>query len=187
MSARPKNAILFKGADVVSMDGNIGVCKNCDVLVQEDTIVKVEQNIEAPEAEVIDARHCINSPGFVDGHHHMWQQLLRSIATDWSLADYLVVIRRCYGSLFTAEDAYAANHVAALDLIHNVVTIVVDHCHILNSPAHTDAALKALKDSFIRGVFRYGFYENPQLPSEHSKFNVTSSEFRDAWRARKEH
>jgi cytosine/adenosine deaminase-related metal-dependent hydrolase len=193
MSSGSRNAILFKGADVVSMDKNIGVRKNCDVLVQNDTIVKVEPNIEAPGAEVIDARNCIISPGFIDGHHHMWQQLLRSIATDWSLADYLVVIRRCYGSLFTAEDVYAANHVAALDLIYNGVTTVVDHCHILNSPAHTDAAIKALKDSLIRGVFCYGFYENPQLPSEHNKFDVTNSEFRvaakteDARRARKEH
>ena len=86
-------------------------------------------------------------------------------------------MRRCYGSLYTPEDIYVANHVAALDLINNGVTTVVDHCHILNSPAHTDAAIRGLKDAAIRGVWCYGFYENPALPPEHSKFDATNPEF----------
>ncbi|KIX07962.1 uncharacterized protein Z518_02616 [Rhinocladiella mackenziei CBS 650.93] len=196
MAGSSPHDVLFKGATVVSMDSKIGVVHNCDILVQGNTIAKVQPNIDVKEysgAEIINAENSIVSPGFVDGHHHMWQQLLRSLATDWSLADYLYVMRRCYGSLYTPEDVYVANHVAALDLIHNGVTTVVDHCHILNSPAHTDAAIRGLKDAAIRGVWCYGFYDNPALPKEHNKFDVTNSEFgasakmKDARRARKEH
>ena len=94
----------------------------------------------------------------------MWQQLLRSLSTDWSAADYVHNIRNLYGSLFTPEDVYAANYSAALDLINNGITTVIDHCHILNSPAHADAAIQALKDAGVRGIWCYGFYENPARP-----------------------
>lgn len=91
----------------------------------------------------------------------MWQQLLRTIASDWSLFDYFVNIRCKYGSLYTAEDVYFANYSSALNLLANGVTCVLDHCHVMNSPAHSDAAVKGLKDAGIRGTFCYGFYENP--------------------------
>lgn len=91
------------------MDPSIGIQRDCDVLVEGNKITKVEQNIkveDGPGVETVDASTCIICPGFIDTHHHMWQQLLRSVATDWSLADYLAVIRNCYGSLFTPNDVY---------------------------------------------------------------------------------
>lgn len=91
----------------------------------------------------------------------MWQQLLRTVASDWSLFDYFVNVRCKYGSLYSPEDVYFANYSAALSLLANGVTCVLDHCHIMNSPAHSDAAVKGLKDAGIRGTFCYGFYENP--------------------------
>lgn len=183
--------ILIKNATVVSMDPNIGTQTNCDILVEGKKIKTVSPKIEAVgPAEVIDATDCIVSPGFVDGHHHMWQQLLRSVATDWTLADYMATMRRIYGSLYTPEDVYTANYAASLDLIANGITTVIDHCHILNTPAHTDAAIKALKDSGIRGTFCYGFYENPPLAAEHSAHSTvvptfdTKEKMKDAKRAK---
>lgn len=177
------------------MDPAIGIRKSCDLLIEGNTITKVEPNIAGfpSDAEVIDASASIICPGFLDLHHHMWQQLLRTVATDWSLLDYFTVIRNCYGSLFTPEDVYTSNHVACLDLFNHGVTTVVDHCHILNSPAHTDAAIKALKDSGIRGVFCYGLYDNPPLPADHAKMDTADPSFSDkakkadAQRARNEH
>jgi cytosine/adenosine deaminase-related metal-dependent hydrolase len=188
------SAVLYKNATVVSMDPSIGIKNNCDVLIEGRVISKVEPNITAPaNAEVIDAGSSIICPGFLDLHHHMWQQLLRTVATDWSLIDYFTVIRHCYGSLFTPEDVYCSNYTACLDLFNHGVTTVVDHCHILNSPAHADAAIKALKDSHIRGVFCYGLYDNPPLAEQHAKIDTVNPSFTgkvkqdDARRARNEH
>lgn len=156
--------------------------------------MEVAQNITIDKGiEIIDATDCIVSPGFVDGHHHMWQQLLRSVATDWTLADYMAIMRCIYGSLFTPEDVYTANFAASVDLIANGITTVIDHCHILNSPAHTDAAIKALKDSGIRGTFCYGFYENPPLTAQFSEHDTVNAKFdtkekmKDAQRAKEQH
>ncbi|KAL1846711.1 hypothetical protein Plec18170_009001 [Paecilomyces lecythidis] len=156
------SSILIKNATVITVDDSLGVKTNCDVLVRDGVIKEIGPNL-VPEhvEEIIDATNCIVSPGFVNTHHHLWQQLIRGVTTDWSLGNYLEHIRNVYGSLYTAEDVYTANYFAGLDLINNGVTTVIDHCHILNSPQHTDAAVKGLKDAGIRGTWCYGFYENP--------------------------
>ncbi|KAK1147008.1 hypothetical protein N8T08_002336 [Aspergillus melleus] len=43
---------------------------------------------------------------------------------------------------------------------------VLDHCHIVNSPAHADAAVNGLKEAGIRATFCYGLYENLVLPGQ---------------------
>lgn len=157
------STLLFRNATVISVDSSIGNPENCDILVKDGIFHSVAQNITPAQGqvEIIDATNCLISPGFIDTHHHMWQQLLRSLCTDWSAADYVHNIRNLYGSLFHPEDVYAANYSAALDLINSGITTVIDHCHILNSPAHTDAAVQGLKDAGVRGTWCYGFYQNP--------------------------
>ncbi|GKU22892.1 unnamed protein product [Fusarium langsethiae] len=158
--------ILIQNATVLS-DGDSPVLPSHDILIRNDRIIAVGQNLTEPSdggLTRIAAGGAIAMPGFVDGHHHMWQQLLRGIATDWTLFDYLVNIRNMYGGIFTPDDVYLATYSAALSLLNNGVTTVLEHCHIINSPAHADAAVRALKDAGIRGTFCYGFYENPFMP-----------------------
>ncbi|EGU79872.1 hypothetical protein FOPG_10208 [Fusarium oxysporum f. sp. conglutinans race 2 54008] len=163
------NLILIKNATVLTVDPLTGTLANSDILIQDDRIVAIGQAQPNPsEGNItkIDGQGCIVRPGFVDGHHHMWQQLLRGVATDWSLFDYTVNMRTIYGSLYTPEDVYLSTYVAALSLINNGVTSVLEHCHIINSPDHADAAVRALQDAGIRGTFCYGFYANPPLPDQ---------------------
>ncbi|KAF5550762.1 5-methylthioadenosine s-adenosylhomocysteine deaminase [Fusarium mexicanum] len=163
------NFIFIKNATVLTVDPLNGTLANSDILIQDDRIVAIGQASPYPSESnvtVIDGQGCIVTPGFVDGHHHMWQQLLRGVATDWSLFDYTVNMRTIYGSLYTPEDVYLSTYIAALSLINNGVTSVLEHCHIINSPDHANAAVKALQDAGIRGTFCYGFYANPPLPDQ---------------------
>ncbi|KAK4939291.1 hypothetical protein LTR10_020380 [Elasticomyces elasticus] len=190
------SSLLIKNATVISVDDTIGIQMNSDILVQDGLIKDIGPNlISRHNGEVFDATDCIVSPGFVDTHHHMWQQLIRGVTTDWSLANYLDNIRNIYGSLYTPDDVYTANHFAALDLINNGITTVIDHCHILNSSKHTDAAIKGLKDAGIRGTWCYGFYRNPgrsDLPGFDPDITTPAgfdhqARRQDAKRAREEH
>ena len=104
----------------------------------------------------------IVSPGFVDTHRHTWQTQLRGVAAEWTLYDYVLHMRMVYGSLYTADDAYLGNHGGALEALDAGITTLVDHSHIINSPAHADEALRGLVDSGIRAVFCYGLYPNPR-------------------------
>ncbi|KAL3443386.1 hypothetical protein BJX65DRAFT_199441 [Aspergillus insuetus] len=187
--------ILIKSAAVISMEGaDQNVIDKGDILIENDRIKAVAKGIPRPtegDVTIIDGADCIVTPGFVDGHHHMWQHLLRGLTVDWSLYGYCCHLRSVYGSLYTPEDVYFANYAAALSLLNNGVTTVLDHCHVINSPAHGDAALKGLNDAGIRGTFCYGFYPNPPVPGDlASAANDTftpAARLEDATRVRREH
>lgn len=153
---------LIKNATVVSMDREIGTVFNCDVLIEGVCIKEVGKNIQTPAgATVIDGTNCIISPGFIDTHRHTWQSQLRTVTTDFVLSDYMLALRHRYGSCYTAHDAYVGNLVGALESIDNGTTYLIDHSHIMNSPGHADAAVKALRESKIRATFCYAIYANP--------------------------
>ncbi|KAL4948681.1 hypothetical protein BDW69DRAFT_203400 [Aspergillus filifer] len=162
--------ILIKGAIVLSISPPNQVLYDHDILVEDSYIKSVAPNLTLPTAgpgttvTTIDARNCIVTPGFVNGHHHMWQHLLRGLTADWSLFGYACHLRTVYGSLYSPEDVRVSNYAAALSLLNNGVTTVLDHCHVVNSPEHADAAVAGLKEAGIRGTFCYGFYPNPSVP-----------------------
>jgi 5-methylthioadenosine/S-adenosylhomocysteine deaminase len=152
----PGRAILIKGGCVLSLDRAVGDFEQADVLVEGGKISAVRPNIDAPNAEVIDATHRIVAPGFVDTHRHMWQGILRNVLPDGSLDDYIAVVQKTFGAIYTPDDVYAGDYVSALGAIDAGVTCILDWSHIHNTPEHTDAAVKALGDSGVRAVFAYG-------------------------------
>ncbi|KAL4925296.1 uncharacterized protein BDV17DRAFT_272303 [Aspergillus undulatus] len=166
----PDSYILIKGATVVPMNRDNEVLYHHDILIEDSWIKCLGPDLSIPTtsdgstAVIIDAKNSIITPGFVNGHHHMWQHLLRGITADWSLFGYACHLRTVHGSLYAAKDMQIANYAAGLSLLSNGVTTVLDHCHAVNSPGHADAAIKGLKDAGIRGTFCYGFYPNPTVP-----------------------
>jgi cytosine/adenosine deaminase-related metal-dependent hydrolase len=137
-----------------------------DILVEDGIIVEIAPSLLADSAEVVEARGMLLAPGFVDTHRHIWQTQLRTVATDWSLLDYLANIRLVYSTLYTADDVYLGNYIGALEALDAGITTIVDHSHILNSPDHVEAAVSGLQDSGIRGTFCYGtFHNEPRVPT----------------------
>jgi len=153
-------ALLIKGGHVLTLDRALGDFETADVLIEGKTITAVRPNITAPNAEVIDAARMIVMPGLVDTHRHMWQGILRNVLPDGSLEDYRDVVQRTFGAKYTPDDVYAGDLFSALGAIDSGVTCVLDWSHIHNSPAHTDAAVKALFESGARAVFAYGNGQN---------------------------
>ncbi len=148
--------ILIKGGCVLSHDRAVGDFEQADVLIEGGKISAVRPNISAPNAETIDASRMIVAPGFVDTHRHMWQGILRNVLPDGSLDDYIATVQKVFGANYTPDDVYAGDYFSALGALDTGVTCVLDWSHIHNTPAHTDAAVKALKDSGVRAVFAYG-------------------------------
>lgn len=178
--------LLIRGATVVTMDAALGDLERGDVLVEGERIRAVAPRIDATDCELLDASGAIVSPGFVDTHRHVWQALLRGVAADWTLYDYTLNMRMGFGSLYEPDDAYLGNYTGALEALDAGITTVVDHSHIMNSPAHADEALRGLVDSGIRAVFCYGLYPNPR----HDPFLLDFDpgwRFEDAGRVRRDH
>lgn len=148
--------IRVKGATIVSMDPTLGIIESGDLLIDDGKIIAVDRNVASWAVTEIDARGMIAMPGFINGHIHLWQTALRGVAADWTLDHYFGVLIGQVVNLYSPQDVYIGNLVGALDQINSGVTTLVDWCHIVNTPAHADAAVDALQAARIRAVFAYG-------------------------------
>ena len=147
--------VVFRNATVLTMDG--GIIENGDVLVTGDTITAVGLGLTVPDGTVqVDAAGGILMPGMVDTHRHMWQTALRGLGADWTLTEYCVFYYLSWGKIFRPEDIAAGNSLAAIEAVDAGVTTTVDWSHGLQTIAHGEAALDALRGSPGRSVLAYG-------------------------------
>ncbi|MDG5767100.1 amidohydrolase family protein [Balneolales bacterium ANBcel1] len=146
---------LLKGGTVLTMDDDLGDFDSADVLVEDGVISAVAASVNS-DAEVIDAAGHIVLPGFVDSHRHMWQGCIRNMLPDGLLSDYVRVVLGQARPVYRPDDAHIGTLISALGAIDAGVTTVLDWSHIGKSPAHTDAAVRGLRDSGIRALYAYG-------------------------------
>src|SRR5512133_3108916 len=148
--------LLLRGGTVLTVDPDLGDLPTGDVLIEGDKIAQVAPWIDA-DAEVIDAAGDIVIPGFIDTHRHTWETSIRTCAPDYALVTYFGSILDKFGPHYRPDDVLAANRWGALECINAGITTLVDWSHIMNTPAHADAAVQGLKESGIRSVFAFGF------------------------------
>jgi len=156
-SVNPKNRILLKSATIVSMDQKVGDLAKGDLLIEDSKIAGVAPEINAADAQVIDAHDCIVVPGLVDCHRHSWEGQLRRINPNSpTLADYMNATHLSFAKFYRPQDHYVGNYLTAMGCIDAGVTCVIDNSHNSRSAAHSDAAVEALFDSGIRAVHASG-------------------------------
>ena len=151
---------LIKGGIVLSVDKKVGNFMEADVLIEGTKIAAVGPNLKAEGAEVIDASNMIVMPGFIDSHRHVWEGILRNIATDCPLegdASYLAFILNTLAPVYRPEDAYVGDLVGLYGAIDAGITTILDWSHIQATREHGDAVVKALQESDLRAVFAYGY------------------------------
>jgi cytosine/adenosine deaminase-related metal-dependent hydrolase len=149
--------ILIKGGTVVTVDPAIGDFSPGDVLVEDGRIAKIAPKIEGvADAEIIDASQRLVLPGLIDTHRHTWQSLFRNIASDWSLAHYFTGLHGTVSALYRPEDTYAGNLLGGYEALDSGITTLLDWCHNLNTPEHTDAAIDAHFETGGRVIFGHG-------------------------------
>jgi 5-methylthioadenosine/S-adenosylhomocysteine deaminase len=152
-----KKRTLIKGGVIVSVDPTVGDLPIGDVLIEGDRITGVASRIEGIEGvEIIDATNRLVMPGMIDTHRHTWQALFRNIASDWTLSHYLTGLHGTVSELYRPEDTYAGNLLGGLEALDSGITTLLDWCHNLKTPDHTDAAVQAHFDSGGRVVFAHG-------------------------------
>lgn len=148
---------LIKGGHVLTLDPELGDIAQCDVLIDGEKIVAVGPNLEAsPRANVIDARHFIVMPGFVDTHRHTWQTPVRGVLPSCTLDQYFAGMLDNIGVQYRAEDVYVANLMGALEAVSGGVTTMLDWSHVNNTPEHADAAINGLAEAGIRAIYGHG-------------------------------
>jgi len=149
--------ILLKGGTIISMDPKVGDLVKGDLLIEGGKIAAIGPDLDAADAQVIDALDTIVVPGFVDCHRHSWEGQLRRINPNSpTLADYMNATHLSFAKAYRPQDHYVGNYLTAVGCIDSGVTCVIDNSHNSRSADHSDAAVEALIDSGVRAVHASG-------------------------------
>ncbi len=171
---------LLKNGTVLTMDNTLGSYRQADVLIKGTHIEHIGPNLEASEHEyeTIDATGMIILPGLIDTHRHVWESLVRTAGTNWSLPVYL---QNLYygglGSRLRPEDAYIANLLGALEALNSGVTTLLDWS-MPYSPEHTDELIRGLQESGMRAVFALGVTGETEYWNRDSRLVLSDDVYR---------
>ena len=185
-AARPPKGrrILIRGAIVLTMAKEEPAFRG-DLLIENGLIAALGPALPVGGAEVIDGRNRIMMPGFIETHRHTWQSCLRQLGANWSAAQYFQNNFFRFGVAMRPDDVYAANLIGRVAALDAGITTLLDWSHIMNTPAHADAAIQALRDSSGRSVFAMGW---PQAPKPEVWISNSTTDIPDdIQRVRREH
>lgn len=139
--------ILVRGGTVVTMDAERRIVR-ADVLLEGGRIAAIGPGLDAGAAQVIDASGLHVLPGFVQGHTHLGQALLRGLAEGRDLLRWL---RERIWPLEAAHDhdsAYWSGMLGAADCLLSGTTTIQD----IGIVTHMDAIFLAIEDSGLRAL-----------------------------------
>jgi cytosine/adenosine deaminase-related metal-dependent hydrolase len=122
------------------------------VAVKDKRIHSVGKAGEEPAAErTISARGRLVTPGLINAHHHMYQNLTRSYApvTNGSLFEWLTRLYPIWAGL-SEESVYLSTYIAMTELLMGGCTTSMDHMYVHPKPNLIDAQFRASTDIGFR-------------------------------------
>jgi 5-methylthioadenosine/S-adenosylhomocysteine deaminase len=153
------NDYILRGGYIITMDGALGDIPVGDVHVRNGAIVAVGPSVNAPGAEIVDARDRIVMPGFVETHSHSWNSLFKNMRRPGT--DYFP-LKAAFGKHHTPVEYYRANRLFMAEALDAGITTVLNYAHNTQTPAHVDEEIRAMKESGLRGRYHYsGLDEYP--------------------------
>jgi cytosine/adenosine deaminase-related metal-dependent hydrolase len=148
---------LFSNAFVVTMDDAGTELENGWILADDGFVVEVGDG-SPPFAEHFEnLAGALVTPGFVNTHHHLYQNLTRTRAQQADLFTWLRTLYPLWARI-DADAAYAAARAGLAELALSGVTTVFDH-HYVFPPGRTglvEAEIQAAKDVGVRIVASRG-------------------------------
>lgn len=147
----PSREFLIRGGYVMPVDPLMADLPSGDVHIKDGIIVAVDEHVDAPSAEVIDARHSVVMPGFVDTHWHMWSGIWKGLAAGPS--DYFRLLS--LGQHYTIDDHYTAVQMSALEAVNAGITTCHNWAHGVRGYDDVEAEMQALVDAGLRAKMGY--------------------------------
>ena len=152
------SSTLIRGADILTMDPELGEQPATDVLISDGRIEAIGTGLPADGAEVIDAQGMILMPGMIDGHRHVWQTIALGRMVESNPGEFArdyIYWKMAAVVAMEPEDHYIAELVGGLQAIDSGVTSILDYAHGQDTEDNTMAAARGLRDSGIAGWFGY--------------------------------
>jgi cytosine/adenosine deaminase-related metal-dependent hydrolase len=149
--------MLLANAHVVTMDDDGAEQAGGWVLVDDGHISAVGVGARPEADEVQDLNGAVVTPGLVNTHHHLWQNLTRARAQEENLFGWLKALYPVWAAI-DEEAEYAAARVGLAELALSGCTTVFDH-HYLFPPGVTgllEAEIRAARELGVRIVASRG-------------------------------
>lgn len=154
---------LLSGADVLVTHDDAGrEIQGGAVMLHDGWIEKVGSSAElevwiaeAPAERAPDRRFdvsgCVLMPGLINGHHHLFQTLTRSIGTGGGLVlfNWLKKLYPIWGRM-DPEAVYVSAKVGLCELLLSGATTVADHLYMFPNGARLDDAIAAARELGVR-------------------------------------
>lgn len=150
--------LIVASADVlVTMDAERREIGNGAVFVEGNVVRAVGGTEEilagygASADRVLDARGTVVLPGFVNGHHHLFQTLTRAVCTGRGLRlfEWLKTLYRIWAGL-DAEAVYVSAKVGLSELVLSGATTVADHLYLFPNGATLDDEIRGAREVGVR-------------------------------------
>ncbi len=144
--------LVIRNADVlVTMDAERRELSNSWIGVSGAMVAATGVG-EAPTAtEVIDARGCLVTPGLINTHHHIYQNLTRAYAPSLrgTLFHWLKTLYPLWANL-DEEAVYVSTWIGLAELALGGCTTTMDHMYVHPRPGFIDAQIVAANEVGLR-------------------------------------
>ena len=164
-------SILIKNGRVIYGE-NFEVVK-ADVLIEENSIVKVAKNITGAADTVIDAKGKVVSPAFINLHTHSPMGLFRGLADDLPLMDWLQNHIWPREAKLTREYTKVGAYLGALEMIKSGTGTFLDMYFFM------DGVAEVVEESGLRGYLSYGMIDlgDPEKTEKEIREALRTMEF----------
>ena len=166
---------LIKNATLLDMVGNEPNLRKTDILIEENKIIKIEENIEQADAETIDAKEKVVMPGFVNTHTHLAMSIFRGYKDDQKLMDWLENAIFPVEDKLRPDDIYWNSFLSCIELIKTGTTTFNDMYFRM------DKTIEAVEESGLRGVIAWSITDTSikdkitRTREYHEKYNHENS------------
>ncbi|WP_139997548.1 amidohydrolase [Paenibacillus paridis] len=140
---------LIKDVMILTMSGDQGPV-NGDVLIEGDTIAKLESSIPDEADLVIEGRGMLAMPGLINAHQHTPMSLLKGFSDDLKLMDWLEQKMLPAEANMTPEDIYWGAKLSMAEMIKSGTTAFADMY------IHMDEIASAVMEAGMRASLSRG-------------------------------
>ncbi|NIZ60138.1 8-oxoguanine deaminase [Sedimentitalea sp. CY04] len=135
--------LIQKADTIITMDDGGQVLHGADLLIRDGVVAAVGQGLQTT-GDVISGRGCVVTPGLVNTHHHLYQNLTRAVpgAQDALLFGWLQRLYPIWGR-FGPDEMFVSAQLGLVELALSGCTLSSDHLYLYPNGSRLEDTIHA--------------------------------------------